>query len=200
MATVSLSRQIMNQAETLPEGALIFPNALLHLGSRSAVDQALSRLAHSTRLLRICQGVYTAPVETRFGQRPPSVAKVIASLSELWGETIVQSGAASANVLGLTTQMQVRTIYLTSGPNRTLRFGEQIVNLQHAPQWQLSAPNRLAGDVIRALAWLGPLQIEDNLEALKHTVPAPEFTEHLHVHPRMPSWIAEPLRALAAYA
>ena len=39
-----LADQIMERASTLPEGAPIAAKSLLHLGSRAAVDQALSRL------------------------------------------------------------------------------------------------------------------------------------------------------------
>ena len=200
MNATSLPQQIMSHAEALPEGGLLFPNALLHLGSRAAVDQALSRLARSGSLLRICQGVYAPPVETRFGQCPPSIEKVIASLSELWGETIVPSGGAAANALGLTTQMPVRRVYLTSGPSRTLHFGRQTVRLRHAPRWQLAAPNRPAGSAIRALAWLGPQEIEEGLEVVKRALPAPDFDELAGARPLMPSWMAGPLSALAAHA
>ena len=200
MKTASLPQQLMSYAETLPEGGLLFPNALLHLGSRAAVDQALSRLARSGSLLRICQGMYALPVETRFGQRPPSVEKVVASLSELWGEEIVPSGGASANTLGLSTQIPVSPVYLTSGASRTLHFGGQAVYLRHAPRWQLAAPNRLAGAAIRALAWLGPQEIEENLEAIKAAIPAADLNELASVPPQTPSWIAGPLSTLVAHA
>ena len=50
----SLPQAIMKHAGELPEGELLCPNALLHLGSRAAVDQALSRLAHGGRLISVC--------------------------------------------------------------------------------------------------------------------------------------------------
>ena len=103
----SLTHHILNQAAESPEGALLCPGALLHLGSRAAVDQALSRLARKGELMRVCQGVYVKPVHTRFGSRPPAVGKVIASLSDLWGETIVPCGGAAASTPGLTTQAPV---------------------------------------------------------------------------------------------
>ena len=151
----SLPRLIMEQAAESPEGSLLCPNVLLHLGNRDAVDQALSRLARSGRLSRVCQGVYVRPVETRIGPRPPSVDKVIESLSALWGETIVPCSGAAANALGLATQVPVRSVDLTSGPNRKLKLGEGTVHLRHAPRWQLVASNRAAGDAVRALAWMG---------------------------------------------
>ena len=95
---------------------------------------------------------------------------MIAALSQTWGETIVPCGGAAANCLRLTTQNPVRTVYLTSGPNRRLRFGKSIVELRHAPRWQLAAPHRRAGDVIRALAWLGPEEVEDGLEVVLPTL------------------------------
>ena len=39
----SLPHRIVEYAATLPEGAPLCPSALLHLGNRAAVDQALSR-------------------------------------------------------------------------------------------------------------------------------------------------------------
>ena len=81
----SLSSRILDHALLLPEAAPICPVALLHLGSRAAVDQALSRLVHSEQLMRVCRGVYMRPIETRFGLRAPAVENAIDSLSALWG-------------------------------------------------------------------------------------------------------------------
>ena len=134
-----------------PEATPLCPGALLHLGHRAAIDQALSRLARSGELMRVCQGVYMRPVRPRFGLRAPRLGKALAALSALWGETIVPCGGAAANRLGLTTQNPVRAVYLTSGPNRRLHLGSSVVELRHAPRWQLVAPHRKAGDVIRAL-------------------------------------------------
>ena len=74
------------------------------------------------------------PVETSFSLRAPRVGKALAALSALWVETIVPCGGAAANRLGLTTQNPVRTVYLTSGPSRRLRFGSHSVELRHAPR------------------------------------------------------------------
>ena len=85
----SLPEQIMEHAEAMPEATPICPAALLHLGQRAAVGQALSRLARSGRLMRIRRGVYMRPIESRFGRCAPGIEKSPQALSELWGETIV---------------------------------------------------------------------------------------------------------------
>ena len=194
----SLSKRIMEHAAALPEAAPLCPRALLHLGSRAAVDQALARLTRAGRLLRICRGVYMRPVETRFGPCAPSIEKAIITLSALWGETIVPCGASAANVLGLTTQNPILSVYLTSGPDRRLRFGRLEARLRHAPRWQLVAPYRRAGDAIRALAWFGPREVEDALAAAASRLSDDDMAEFVAARAIMPAWLAEPVSALVA--
>ena len=185
----SLPKRIMEYADSLPEATPLCPGALLHLGKRAAIDQALSRLARSGKLLRICQGVYMRPIETRFGIRAPSQSKVVTALSTLWGETIVPCGGSAANRLGLTTQNPVRVVYLTSGPSRCLHLGGRPVELRHAPRWQLAAPYRKAGDIIRALAWLGPEEVVDGLEAVLPELSSDDLNELAASRAVMPNWM-----------
>ena len=189
----SLPERIMEHAEARPEATPICQPALLHLGKRGAVNQALSRLARSGRLMRICHGVYMRPIQTRFGRCAPSIHKSLQALSRLWGETIVPSGGAAANWLGLTTQNPVRSVYLTSGRNRRLHFGKHPVDLRHAPRWQLAAPHGMTGVVIRALAWLGPDEVDDGLDAVLPQLSERELDELATARAIMPKWMAAPL-------
>ncbi|WP_446832000.1 DUF6088 family protein [Candidatus Foliamicus sp.] len=195
---LSLPNRIMQHVEALPEATPLCPGGLLHLGNRAAVDQALSRLAKSGKLMRICHGVYMRRVQTRFGRRGPSIGKALRNLSELWGETFVPCGGSAANRLGLTTQNPIREVYLTSGRSRRLHFGKIIVELRHAPRWQLAAPHRKAGDVIRALAWLGPREVEESLDAVLPTLSAQDLEELSTARAVMPIWMAEPVSARIA--
>ena len=52
-----LPRRILEYAATLPEATPLCPAGFLRLGTRGAIDKALSRLARSGHLMRICQGV-----------------------------------------------------------------------------------------------------------------------------------------------
>lgn len=140
------------------------------------------------------------PIQIRFGRRAPSLGKALATLSALWGETIVSNGGDAANWLGLTIQNSVRLVYLTSGPDRRLQFGRHRVELRHAPRWQLAAPRRTAGVVIRAVAWLGPREVERSLDAVLPDELSGEvdLSELADARAAVPAWIAEPLSARLA--
>lgn len=185
-----LSEQILAHAEGLPEGTPVSAKSLLHLGNRAAVDQALSRLAERGQLIRAGRGVYLRPIASRFGTRAPSVEQAVEALAAQRGEVIVSNGAAAANALGLTTQVPVRSVYLTSGRNRKMNLGKQIVELRHAPRWQLALANRPAGQAIRALAWLGPDKAEAALKTLKRKMPPGAFGELVAAAPQLPTWLA----------
>ena len=72
-----MAESIMKVAMTLPEGVPLAAKGLLHLGSRAAVDQTLSRLATRGELIRAGRGIYMRPVQTRFGPRSPSTEQAI---------------------------------------------------------------------------------------------------------------------------
>ncbi len=158
-----LIEQILAFAETLPEGELLHAKALLHLGSRTAIDQSLSRLVRRGTLIRVGRGAYALPIPTEFGARPPSARKVVEALSQATGEAVAGNPAEAANGLGLTTQVPARRIYLTSGPSRRLNLSlpgleaktgaAASVEMRHAPRWQLVLADKPAGRVVRAMAW-----------------------------------------------
>ena len=192
-----LTEQILEYAARLPEGAPIAAKGLLHLGNRAAVDQALSRLVERGQLMRAGRGVYLLPVKSRFGTRAPSVETAVEALATQRGEVIVSSGAAAANTLGLTTQVPIRSVYLTSGRSRKMSLGKQVVELRHAPRWQLALAQRPAGEAVRALAWLGPDKAEAALQALKRKLPPAAFSELVTAAPQLPTWLARSVGKVA---
>jgi hypothetical protein len=186
-----VAEKILRCANERPEGEVLSAKGLLHLASRAAIDQALSRLHRGGELLRVGRGLYVAPVRSRFGTRAPKPEKVVASIAAATGDTIAPSGAASANALGLTTQVPVRPVYLTSGRSRTIRLGRQVVELKHAPKWQLNVPRGAAGEAVRALAWLGPKHAREAATTLRSRLPLRERMALVSARAQMPSWLAE---------
>lgn len=191
-----LSETVLGYAQGQPEGTPVLAKGLLHLGSRAAVDQALSRLVRRGALLRAGRGVYVLPVENRFGRRAPSVEKTIEGLAAARGEQIANSGAMAANVLGLTTQVPVKRVFLTSGPSRTLMLGRERIELRHAPPWQLALAGRRAGEAIRALAWLGRDKAAAVTGEVRRRLSEDERRELGSVSAQMPGWLAGPVSAV----
>lgn len=194
----TLPETILQQARSLPEGGVLSPKEFLHLGSRAAVDQAFSRLAKAGKLLRVARGTYAAPVASRFGARAPSPEKVVQALAEQRGETVVPHGASAANALGLTQQVPIREVYLTSGRTRKLKLGRSEVLVKHAPRWMLALGARPAGAAVRALAWMGPTHAGESLVSLRRTLPHAEWQALASARATLPGWMAQAIGREAA--
>ena len=191
----SLPETILLHAFSLPEGGIVSPKEFLHLGSRAAIDQALTRLCKENKLLRVARGSYVAPISSRFGTRAPAPEKVVAALAAHTGQISVPHGASAANALGLTQQVPIREVYLTSGRTRTLTLGRSEVLVKHAPHWMLALGSGPAGAAVRALAWMGPSHAGTSLATLRRTLPAAEWHTLARARGTLPSWMAQAIGA-----
>ncbi|WP_343577866.1 DUF6088 family protein [Pseudomonas sp.] len=187
----TIPERILEQSQQLPEGGVLSPKDFIHLGSRAAVDQALSRLAKAGKLMRVARGTYAAPVTSRFGTRPPAPEKVVKAIAEQRGELLVQHGARAANALGLTQQVPIKEAFLTAGRSRKMKLGKTEVLVQHAPRWMLALGPSLAGEAIRALAWLGQTHVSEAVGKLHGTLPESEWNSLLASRSILPTWMAQ---------
>ena len=141
-------------------------------------------------LLRAGRGTYVAPVASRFGTRAPAPQMVVESLAAQSGEAMAQHGATAANALGLTQQVPIREVYLTSGRTRKLKLGRSEVLVKHVPRWMLALGSGPAGAAVRALAWMGPTHASESLATLHRTLPAAEWLALASSRAALPSWMA----------
>ena len=194
-----LNEAILSSAQSMPEGHILSPKAFLHLGSRAAVDQALTRLTQSGKLMRVGRGAYVTPVSGRFGRRSPSAESIIATLEQQTGQPITNNGAAAANALGLTTQQPTREVFLTNGRSQILKLGARVIEIKHAPGWQLALGKRPAGMAVRALSWLGQEHAHTTLKILRSKLAGEEWEAMLAIQSALPGWMAKAVGEVNAH-
>jgi len=186
----ALPESILQHAQSLPEGGVLSPKAFLHLGSRAAIDQALSRLTKEGKLLRVARGIYVAPISSRFGVRAPAPERVVAAMASQSGDVVAPHGATAAHALGLTQQVPIREVYVTSGRTRRLKLGHSEVLVRHVPGWMLALGNRPAGAAVRALQWMGKTHVGESLGILRRTLPPSKWNALASSRAALPSWMA----------
>jgi hypothetical protein len=153
----SLSDRILRMVRAKGPGSVFTPTDFLDLGSRAAIDQALSRLAKNGRLRRLARGLYDYPqLHAKLGALAPSPDAVAGAFVRETGAKLQVAGAQAANALGLSTQVPARSVYLTDGPSRRVVIGKRIIDVRHASPKHLVAPGSMAGTVIQALRHMGP--------------------------------------------
>ncbi len=154
-----MADKIMQRASAYPRGCWVCtPKDFLDLGSRDAVDQALSRLVRKGHLRRIGRGLYDMPRISNILKRsaPVDLDAVIAVLARRDGVRIMPDGLVAANQLGLTNAIPAQASYMTDGHSRTLRIDGRTVRFRHAGPSVMRWAGKRAAPVVQALRWLGP--------------------------------------------
>ena len=196
----TLIEAIMLKAASLPKGSVLQPRGFRHLGSRSAIQRAFSKLVQLDKLMRVQHGFYVMLKPTRFGAVQPPAEFVAKAIAAPRGDLIVPCGASAANVLGLTSQNSLSEVYLTSGRTRSLMFGKYKVLIRHAPRWMLALGESLAGAAVRALSWMGPVFVRKSLKQLRKSLPGADWNVLTSNTAGLPSWMSQAIREEAARA
>ncbi len=171
---------------------------LLELGARETVNRALARLACGGQIRRLARGLYDLPrVHPRVGVLWPPANTVALALARRTGSRIKASGPLAANLLGLTTQVPARVVYLTDGPSRSVRVGRLQVTLRHAGRVDMLLPDTRAGLAIVALKYLGrDGATPEVLERLSAALEDADKALLQEVRPEIPGWPGEAVEAL----
>ena len=126
---------------------------------------------------------------------PPPIAGALAAKE---GIRLQPSGAYAANRLGLSTQVPARIIYLTDGPSRTVRVGNQEIRLRRTTLRSMAPAGRISGLVIQALRYLGQKHIDDTvIRTLQRTLRDQDKERLLKDIAYAPAWVGKHLRKIA---
>ncbi len=139
------------------------PKDFLDLGSRVAVDQALSRLVKAGKLRRVGRGLYDLPRMSAVLKRPApaNLDAAIAAVARRDGVRIMPNGIVAANKLGLTNAVPAKADYVTDGVTKKVRICGRTVRLRHVGPRVMIWAGRPAAPVVQALRWLGPNAASD---------------------------------------
>jgi hypothetical protein len=192
-----MQAKLLARMRALGPGKVHTSKDFLDLGSRAAVDQALSRLVHRQAVRRLGRGLYYVPrVDPALGiELATDLDDIAQALARRTGSRVVPSGAAAANHLGLSTQVPARPIYLTDGRTRTVRVGDVVLILKHVPPKDLPWDHPMSAMVFQGLRHLGKSAIKnETLSRLRRQLSPSERRTLLKDASYVTGWVADIVR------
>jgi hypothetical protein len=195
----SIDQAVLRRIRSKKRGAVFTPTDFLDLGGRAAVDQALSRNARAGTIRKLARGLYDLPrIDPAIGPLSPGAEDVARALAKRDSARIQPTGAHAANLLGLTTQVPVKVVYLTDGGSRRVNLGRLQVVLRETTPRQMVTAGRISGTVIQALRWLGKRHVDDSTVAQLRRRLSPSDKRQLLADLRhAPGWVADVMRRVA---
>lgn len=168
--------KIVARIEKLGPGKAFSAKDFLDIASRGTVDMAFGSMMRDGKIRRIRRGLYDMPKinEALGGKLSPDIDEAARAIARRQRWKIVPDGAWAANLLGLSTQVPSKIIYLTDGPNNEVPIGRRVIHFKHARPKAMAGPEGKIALVVQALRYLGresvgSREIETLREALTPT-------------------------------
>jgi hypothetical protein len=164
---MSIEDKIRNQIKSDEAGALYFISDFAEHGNDVFISRVLSECVNDGLLLRIANGIYCKPIETRFGPLFPSVEELVKAIARRDNAQILPTGETAQNQLGLSTQVPMNSVYLTSGSARKLVLRGRTVTLKRSVPRNFACKNDFMAALIQALKSIGKANLtEEHLSTI----------------------------------
>ena len=197
------SDHIFLKIKALGQGAVFTPKDFLDIAKRGMVDVTLKMLLQQGTVRRLARGLYDVPRHSALlnTELSPDIDAVAKAIARRFRWRIVPSGAHAANLLGLSTQVPAKAVYLADGIDRTKTFTVGTRTLV----FKASRPRDFGGDensisplVIQALRYLGKDAIDQQVIATLRTRLPLEARQQFLADARYSSdWIHNVAKAIA---
>ena len=149
--------QVVARIERLGAGKAFSAKDFLDIASRGTIDMALSSLTRTGTIRRIRRGLYDMPKinPALGGKLSPDIDEAARAIARRQRWKIVPDGAWAANLLGVSTQVPSKIIYLTDGPNNEVPIGRRTIYFKHSRPKAMAGPEGKSALVVQALRYLG---------------------------------------------
>lgn len=195
----STNSKIFRRIRSRKRGWVFTPDSFADLGSRQAVDLALMRHRDSGLIRQLARGLYDYPkIDPELGLLQPSTDDIANALAGRNATRLQPSGAYAANLLGLSTQVPMRVVYLTDGRPGTVQVGRRQIILKRTTPRNMVTAGRSSGLVIQALRHLGRENVDEQIIAqLDRRLDDNTRRQLMNDIRYAPGWIAEIIHRLA---
>ncbi|MFV2057014.1 MAG: DUF6088 family protein [Thiohalomonadales bacterium] len=121
------------------------------------IHKALSSLEKTDKIRRVCRGIYDYPAYSELLEQTlsPDMDQVAHALARKFNWHILPSGDAALNLLGLSTQVPGKWVYLSDGPKREYEIARQTLQFRKTALKDTRFKFRMSGLLVQALKALG---------------------------------------------
>lgn len=190
-STDSKIDKIIDQADT---DSVLFTDDFRECGTPEAVRIALHRLVKRGVIHRLARGIYAKPGFSRLLDTEvlPDLEKVAKAIARRDKATIIPTGSQALHVLGLSTQIPLKLVYLTDGSPRVIKIGKGEIVFKRTSAKNLSYKSELIMLVIQALREIGQGKVTEQEEKLIiEKLKAVDYETLKHDISIAPQWVAE---------
>jgi len=190
----SVENKILKHIKPLKQGSILFTEDFREYGSATAVKTALHRLVKKKVLGHLARGIYAKPTYSElFNQYVlPSAEQVAVAIAKRDKARLLPTGVYAQYILGLSTQIPLKLVYLTDASPRTIKIGKQSIRFVKTTPKNLALKGKISKLVVQALKEIGKGKVTElELEKIQELLQKENKNDLKHDIALAPQWIAE---------
>ncbi|MHB1698434.1 MAG: DUF6088 family protein [bacterium] len=164
------------------------------------IEKALSSLAQKGKIRRLTRGIYDYPEYSPFLKKElsPDIRQVADAISRKFNLKIEASGDTALNILGISTQVPGKYIYLSNGPKKTYRILNNIsLEFKSSALKNIGFRYKESSLIVQALKSLGKENITDDVKAkIKERIDSKTCSNILEDTKTSDTWIYETIKQI----
>ncbi|MCF1457972.1 MAG: DUF6088 family protein [Shewanella sp.] len=167
------------------------------------IHQAFTSLSKAGKIRRVCRGGYDYPRYSDLLDRQlsPDLDQVAHALARKFNWRIQPSCDAALNLLGLSTQVPGRWVYLSDGPSREYEIGKHSLVFRKSALKDVGFKYKESGMVVQALKALGREHVDQKvIERLRQQLESKACDRILRDTRSVTSWIYEAIKRICKEA
>mgnify|MGYP000378974864 FL=1 len=191
---IGISEKIKKRILDKGQGKLHCVADFYDLGNNRVVRQALIRLEKRGILERVKRGVYLLPeVDAEIGVLHPSLDDIAKTIAERDNVQILPTGALALNILGLSTQVPMNAVYVTTGASKIVRVGKRKITFRRVTPKYFAFKAKVSPLIVFALQEIKEKNVTEGIiEQLKKVLEKSNELELLQDDlKKYPAWIRE---------
>lgn len=159
----SIDNKILSRIYGNGKGYVFSSSDFISEFSIKNIDMALSTLSKQNKIRRIARGMYDYPKfsELLNQELSPDINKVANAYARKFNWRIQISGNSALNILGLSTQIQSKYIYLSDGPNRKYKIFNTDLEFKKSKLKDIGFKYNESALIVQALKSLGKEHIDN---------------------------------------
>ena len=187
----SIINKVINRINGYGRGSVFYSGDFKDLGTTDNVNQILCRLTRNGKLNRLSPGIYYFPKRSSLlGNLSPRIDKVAFAIARKNKIKILVSESLAANLLGLTTQVPAKNVFLTDGKSKNVKINKQTIYFKNASPKVMGLSKRKSGIVAQGIKFFGKDRIDSNIiNNLKQNLPSSIKTDLPKCKPFVPDWL-----------
>ncbi len=172
---------------------------LLGKFSRSQTDNLLCELVKQGKIRRIARGIYDYPKYSKLLKQTmsPNIDQVARAIARKFNWHIEISGESALNILGLSTQIPAKYIYLSDGPNRNYDIMKTMLEFKKSSLKNIGFKYKESSLIVQALKALGQEHItEVIIKKIRQQIDENMYDKILKDTQISTSWIYEVIKKI----